>query len=296
MDVVQELYDAGFARVLVLDGAECGVPEAGSLVLALWPYEAEQEPMTGDAWVHPYYFASQAAYVAADEIAGRHADEGVVWREDIRLKPIFARLPGFTQGRNTISCVEGFGSRFHVQMLTVTPALAPTHHLESEIHPLRCGDCRLCEMACPTNALEGGVFHRERCLRNWQAGGATYPEEVRRKMGTRLIGCDECQRCCPHNPAPKGECAPIHVKLEEILRSPKEAAKTLRRHIGATVTMHNRLLMGACIIAGGTGRRDLIPHLWRHAGSLSAAVADHARWALETLEVRYIPPVEQDIP
>lgn len=296
VDIVRELQEAGFGRVIVLDGAECGVPEAGSLILALWPYEAEREPMTGEAWVHPYYFASQAAYVAADAIAKRHAGEGVTWREDIRLKPIFARLPGFSQGRNTISCVKEYGSRFHVQMLTVTPALNPTHHLEADNHPLRCGDCHLCEMACPTNALEGGVFHRERCLRNWQVGGMAYPEAVRRKMGTRLVGCDECQRCCPHNPAPKGEKAPMPVTLEELLRSPKEAAITLRRHIGATVTMFNRVLMGACIIAGGTGRRDLIPHLWRHAGSPSAAVAEHARWALEELGVRYIPPDEPEIP
>ena len=296
MDVIRELYDAGFRQVLVLDGAECGVPEAGSLVLALWPYEAEEKTMTGEAWVHPYYFASQAAYVAADEIARRHAGEGVTWREDIRLKPIFARLPGFSQGRNTISAVEGCGSRFHVQMLTVTPALTPTHHLEAEEHPLRCGDCHLCEKACPTNALEGGVFHRERCLRNWQVGGTPYPEEVRRRMGKRLIGCDECQRCCPHNPAPQGDAAPMPVTLEEIMRTPKDAAKTLRRHIGATVTMFNRVLMGACIIAGCTGRRDLIPHLWRHAGAPSAAVAEHARWALEELGVRYIPPEEPDIP
>ncbi|MBR3763355.1 MAG: 4Fe-4S binding protein [Clostridia bacterium] len=296
MDIVQELQDAGFARVIVLDGAECGVPDVGSLVLALWPYAAERTPMTGEAWVHPYYFASQAAYVAADNIARRHSGDGVIWREDIRLKPIFARLPGFAQGRNTISSLSGCGSRFHVQMLTVTPAMAPTHHLEAEEHPLRCGDCHLCERACPTNALEGGVFHRERCLRNWQVGGTVYPEEVRRQMGTRLIGCDECQRCCPHNPAPEGENAPMPVTLEEIMRSPKEAAVALRRHIGATVTMPNRLLMGACIIAGVTGRRDLIPHLWRHAGSPSAAVAEHAGWALMELGVRYIPPEEPEIP
>ena len=292
MDVVSELKAAGFARVIVLDGAECGCPEAESVILALWPYQAERTPMTHQGWIHPYYFASQAAYKAADAIACAHADEGVQWREDIRLKPIFARLPGFTQGRNTISCVEGFGSRFHVQMLTLTPGIPATVHLEDTPHPLRCGDCHRCEQACPTGALEGGVFHRERCLRNWQVSGQQYPEEVRRRMGARLIGCDECQRCCPHNPLPEGESAPMPVTLEEILRSPKETAIALREHIGATITMHNRLLGGACIVAGCMGRRDLIPHLWRHAASPSAAVAEHARWALAQMDVVWFPPVE----
>ena len=111
-------------------------------------------------------------------------------------------------------------------------------------------------------------------------------------MGKRLIGCDECQRCCPHNPAPEGENAPLPVTLEEILSAPKDAAVRLREHVGATITMHNRLLGGACIVAGCTGRRDLIPHLWRHAGAPSAAVAEQARWALSQLQVTYFPPTE----
>ena len=292
MDIVQELLDAGFGRVIVLDAAECGVTEAESLLLALWPYQAEREVSAGEAWIHPYYFASQAAYRAADAIAQRHAADGVLWREDIRLKPIFARLPGFSQGRNTLSCVPEYGSRFHVQMLTLAHGLPATHHLEEVPHALRCGDCHRCEAACPTGALEGGVFHRERCLRNWQVSGQAYPEEVRKRMGVRLIGCDECQRCCPHNPPPAGEEAPLPVSLEEILRTPKAAAVTLRDHIGATITMHNRLLGGARIVAGCTQRRDLIPHLWRHAASPSAAVAEHARWALVQMEVTFLPPTE----
>jgi epoxyqueuosine reductase len=179
--------------------------------------------------------------------------------------------------------VEGYGSRFHVQMLTVTPALAPTHHLEAEEHPLRCGDCRLCEAACPTNALEGGVFHRERCLRNWQVSGQIYPVLVREKMGNRLIGCDECQRCCPHNQMPEGETHPIPVPLEEILNNPKAAAIELRKYIGATITMFNRLLGGACIVAGCTGRSDLLPRLKELTVSPSEAVATHARWAVEKI-------------
>lgn len=292
MDIVAELRAAGFARVIVLDGAECGYPEAGSILLALWPYAAEQEPSPDRVWIHPYYFASQTAYRAADAIAKAHAGKGVTWREDIRVKPILARLSGFTQGRNTLSYAEGFGSRFHIQMLTLEEAIPPTHHLEDAPHALHCGDCHRCEAACPTSALEGGVFHRERCLRNWQIGGQIYPDFVREQMGVRLIGCDECQRCCPHNPEPEGERAPMPVSLEEILRQPKAASIALRDHIGATITMHNRLLGGACIVAGCMKRRDLIPHLWRHAGSPSAAVAEHARWALQQMDVTYLTPVE----
>lgn len=288
MDIVRELLDAGFARVIVLDGAECGYPDASSVLLALWPYEAEKEPYAEDAWIHPYYYASQRAYRMADDIAKAHAEDGVLWRDDILVKPIFARLPGFTQGRNTLSYTEDFGSCFHVQMLSLKEAIPPTHHLANEKHNLHCGDCHRCEAACPTNALEGGVFHRERCLRNWQVSGQIYPEDVREQMGNRLIGCDNCQRCCPHNRTPEGATHPIPVPLEDILNNPKAAAIELRKYIGATITMFNRVLGGACIVAGCTGRSDLLPRLFELTESPSEAVATHAKWAVEQIKMKHM--------
>ena len=288
MDIVQELLDAGFSRVIVLDGAECGDPGAGSVLLALWPYEAERTPYSEDAWIHPYYYSSQRAYRQADDIAKAHADEGVLWRDDVLVKPIFARLDGFTQGRNTLSYTAEHGSRFHVQVLSTQEKMPPTHHLQDENHDLHCGDCHRCEAACPTNALEGGVFHRERCLRNWQVSGQIYPENVREKMGNRLIGCDECQRCCPHNRMPEGETHPIPVPLEDILNNPKAAAIELRKYIGATITMFNRVLGGACIVAGCTGRSDLLPRLLELTESPSEAVKAHAEWAVEQIKLKHL--------
>ena len=284
MDIVRELLDAGFGRVIVLAGVECGEPNVGSVLLALMPYQAEREPCTAEGWIHPYYYESQRAYRLADDIAKAHAADGVTWREDILLKPIFARLPGFSQGRNTLSYTEEYGSRFHVQILTLDEGIPPTHHLEDEKHALHCGDCHRCEAACPTNALEGGVFHRERCLRNWQVSGQIYPENLREKMGNRLIGCDECQRCCPHNAEAEGEARVLPVTLEEILNQPKQAAIELRKYIGATITMFNRVLGGACIVAGCTNRMDLLPRLMELTESPSEAVATHAKWAVEKIK------------
>ena len=288
MDIINELLNAGFARVIVLDGAECGYPDAGSVLLALCPYEAEKVPYAEDAWIHPYYYSSQRAYRMADDIAKVHAKDGVRWRDDVLVKPIFARLEGFTQGRNTLSYTKEFGSRFHVQMLTTREHLSPTHHLRAEKHDLHCGDCHQCEAACPTNALEGGRFRWERCLRNWQVSGQIYPDEVKDKMGNRLIGCDECQRCCPHNREPEGETMPIPVPLEAILNNPKAAAIELRKYIGATITMFNRVLGGACIVAGCTGRSDLLPRLLELTESPSEAVATHAKWAVEQIKMKHL--------
>ena len=171
LDPVEALLDSGFHRAVVLDGTECGLDTEQSLILALWCYEAEKQPASDGAWIHPYYFASQKAYTAASSLVKSGAFPGLALRDEIRVKPIFARLPDFSQGTNTISYIRGIGSRFHVQILTYTPRLPATAHLLSENKPLHCGECRKCVDACPTNALEGGVFHRERCIRNWMMVG-----------------------------------------------------------------------------------------------------------------------------
>lgn len=285
MDIIAELQSGGFARVIALDAAECRVPEADTVLLALWPYEAEKEPNSADAWIHPYYLASQQAYEAAAAIAKARGADGLMLRDDIRVKPIFSRLPGFSQGRNTLSYTEGFGSRFHVQIFTLTPGVSATHHLEVENHALHCGSCRKCIDACPTNALEDGVFHRERCLRNWQMSGQPIPEELRAHMGNRLIGCDTCQWVCPHNAPAKGDSHP-QVSLEALLCTPKETALALRPRIGVNLTIPNRVLGQACLIAGCSGRKMLLPLLEQLACHPSPAVAAHAKWAIERLNAK----------
>lgn len=283
LDPVEALLDSGFHHVVVLDGAECGLDAEQSLILALWCYEAEKQPASDGAWIHPYYFASQKAYTAASSLVKSGAFPGLALRDEIRVKPIFARLPDFSQGTNTISYIRGIGSRFHVQILTYTPRLPATAHLLSENKPLHCGECRKCVDACPTNALEGGVFHRERCIRNWMMVGGEVPEEIRAKMGNRLIGCDVCQRVCPHNPPPQGE-AHLAVPLADLLRQPKETALALRPLIGVNLTLPNRVLSQSCLLAGCSGDTSLTPLLMPLLHHPSPAVSTHAAWALSRLQ------------
>ena len=199
-------------------------------------------------------------------------------RTDIRVKPIFARLPGFTQGRNTLSYAEGAGSRFHVQIMTLDMPMDETIPLQEEPHSLHCGDCRRCMTACPTGAIDENGYHREKCLRNWMLTGKPVPPELRIAMGNRLLGCDECQRCCPHNPPPSGATQPL-VPLTELLARPKEASAMLRERIGANLALPNRVLAQACLLAGCQGREDLVDTLQALAAHPSETVREHAAWA-----------------
>ncbi|MGN1020121.1 MAG: 4Fe-4S double cluster binding domain-containing protein [Aristaeellaceae bacterium] len=281
------LREAGFGRVIPVDACQVEGLDHGTLLLALWFYEAERAPDMTGAWIHPYYFASQQAYMAAGRVvrAAQEAGVGLSLRDEVRVKPVFARLPGFTQGRNTLSCAEGAGSRFHVQILLLEDALPDAVSLEAAPHALHCGECRACMAACPNHAIDGEGFHRERCIRNWMMSGRPIPEDVRHAMGKRLIGCDECQRCCPHNPPPEGEAHPS-LPLETLLREPKASAEGLRPLIGANLTIPNRVLSQACVMAGSAGDASLLPLLEGLAEHPSPTVREHAAWACGAIRAR----------
>lgn len=281
MNLINALKDAGFSRIIILDASECGVEEAGSVLLGIWPYQAELPDEQG-AWIHPYYHASQMAYMAAAAIARSFAEEGIQLRVDIRVKPIFARLPGFSQGQNTLSYTQEYGSRFHVQIFTSMTPLPATHHLEAYEHDLHCHGCRNCIEACPTNALEGGRFHRERCLRNWMLNGQSAPDFIREHMSNMLIGCDVCQRVCPHN-APPVSASTSGLPLSSMLAQPRETALELRSVLGANLAIPNRLLAQACLIAGNSSAPALIQFLQPLCSHPSPTVADHAKWAVQRL-------------
>lgn len=283
MDVISRLNEAGFAHVMILDGAACGA-DAKALVLALWTYQAEKDVPRAEAWVHPYYPASHRAYKAAQQFAWEATAAGLPTcvRDDILLKPIFARLPGLSQGRNTLSYLAGEGSRFHAKLFAVDAPLPPTVRLEAAAHDRHCDGCTRCMEACPTGAITPDGFIRERCLRNWMLSGKAVPEDLRCAMGNRLIGCDTCQRCCPHNPPATGE-AGLPAPLLRLLTEPKAMAAELRDVIGANLTLPNRLLSQACLLAGNSGRKDLLPALAGLREHPSPVVREHAAWAAERL-------------
>ena len=115
--------------------------------------------------------------------------------------------------------------------------------------------------------------------------GKPIPEDVRHAMGSRLIGCDECQRCCPHNPPPEEDCRPA-LSLETLLQEPKASAESLRPLIGANLTIPNRVLSQACVMAGSAGEASLLPLLEGLAEHPSPTVREHAAWASGAIRTR----------
>lgn len=67
-----------------------------------------------------------------------------------------------------------------------------------------CGSCTLCIQACPTGAItEPYVVDAGRCISyltiERRGNEPPLPEELRRNIGNRIFGCDDCLDICPYN-------------------------------------------------------------------------------------------------
>jgi epoxyqueuosine reductase len=102
-------------------------------------------------------------------------------------------------GKNTLLLNERIGSFFFLGVILTTLDLPPTLG-SSEVPPAdRCGTCRKCIDACPTDALvEPYVMDARKCISylTIELRGAI-PEQFREPMGHHIFGCDICQDVCP---------------------------------------------------------------------------------------------------
>ncbi|SFI72122.1 epoxyqueuosine reductase [Paenibacillus sp. UNC496MF] len=75
-----------------------------------------------------------------------------------------------------------------------------------------CGSCTACIDACPTDAIVApGQLNAQRCISFVTQTKGLVSDELMRKIGNRLYGCDTCQIVCPEN---KGKHADHHSELE----------------------------------------------------------------------------------
>src|SRR6202790_1121735 len=104
-------------------------------------------------------------------------------------------------GKNTLLLNERIGSFFFLGVILTTLDLQPAWGNSAAPPVDRCGTCRKCIDACPTDALvEPYVMDARKCISylTIELRGAI-PEQFREPMGQHIFGCDICQDVCPWN-------------------------------------------------------------------------------------------------
>lgn len=100
------------------------------------------------------------------------------------------------QGRNRLIIVPGVGSFCFLGILAVNIDLATDSPIS-----ISCGSCHRCENACPTHAIKDGFVDSNKCIsyQTIENRNSEIPLNVSSVMGSKVYGCDLCQKGCPWN-------------------------------------------------------------------------------------------------
>ncbi len=158
----------------------------------------------------------------------------------------------------------------------------------------RCGSCRACQDACPTDAFPSPYrLDARRCISYLTIEHkGPIPEEFRAALGNRIYGCDDCLAVCPWNKF--AETAHRHAKLtpREELLAPDLAtflqfddAGFRQFFSGSPIKRigRNRFVRNCLYAAGNSGSAALEPFVARLCTDDDPAVAEAAAWALARL-------------
>ena len=198
-------------------------------------------------------------------------------------------------GKNACVIVPGVGSHVLLSLLVTSAVLDADQPIRE-----RCGECRLCLDACPTNAFVGPKqLDARRCVSylTIELDGAI-EEELRAGVGPWLFGCDACQDVCPYNRT--GQQQPMaapdpfaprerwrELGAEDFLTMDEACFDRYSRASALRRAGRESMARNAAIVLGNVGDKRHLPVLAAHAErDSSEVVREAARWALERLEAR----------
>jgi len=154
-----------------------------------------------------------------------------------------------------------------------------------------CGTCTRCIDICPTQAIVGPYqVDARRCIAYLTIElGGSIPHDLRRPMGNRIFGCDDCQLVCPWNKfaqvTPEADFAPRHAldgsRLVDLFGWTEE--EFLKRTEGSPIrrTGYAGWLRNIAVALGNAQHSaEVVEALGRRADHPSELVREHVEWAL----------------
>lgn len=99
-------------------------------------------------------------------------------------------------GKNAVIQCKALGSWIGIALVITNAPLQPDTPADED-----CGDCTLCQEACPTGALDKPYeCNIERCLTLQMVNNkGSLPYDIREKAGTCIAHCNICLDVCPKN-------------------------------------------------------------------------------------------------
>lgn len=192
------------------------------------------------------------------------------------------------QGRHTNLVSQDYGSWLFLGAIYTTLDLPPD--LASADH---CGTCRACLDICPTAAFPAPYqLDARRCISYLTIEyDGIIPRGLRRAIGNRIYGCDDCLAICPWNKfaqtagdhafAPRADLKlPLLAELAGLddVAFRQKFAKTAVKRIG-----RDRMLRNVAIALGNSRTEEAAPSLLRLAEDPAPTIRAAAVWGLRAI-------------
>jgi epoxyqueuosine reductase len=225
----------------------------------------------------------------ADDIVGRVGPMG--YRVFVDSGPVLekalARKAGIGWvGKHTNLIARDAGSYFFIgEILTDLPLPV------DEPVSAHCGTCSACIPVCPTGAIVSPhQLDARRCISYLTIElFGTIPVELRRMMGNRIYGCDDCQLVCPWNKFARAAAHPDFKvrhrldasRLSELFAWTEE--EFLERTEGSAIRRigHERWLRNIAVALGNApSNAENVKALESRREDPSELVREHVQWAL----------------
>ncbi len=207
------------------------------------------------------------------------------------LERAYARRAGLGWiGKNTCLIDEGLGSWVFLGEILTSLDLAA-----DDPAPYRCGSCRRCIDACPTDAfveIGEGPSHAldsRLCISYWTIElRGPIPQDHRKDVGQHVFGCDICQDVCPWNsPRRAAVSSDTAFRPENARPDLNELAKLSEeefneRFEGTPIerSRYSGFLRNVAVAMGNSADPAFRPALEAMARSPDSVVREHAGWAL----------------
>lgn len=160
----------------------------------------------------------------------------------------------------------------------------------------RCGSCTRCIDACPTGAITAPhQLDARRCISYLTIElKGSIPLELRPLIGDRIYGCDDCLDACPWNrfaqvsreTAFAARPAVTQMALRDFLALDDDGFRKLFRGSPIKRIKRRGFLRNVCVALGNVGGRQDLPALATAARDREPLIAEHARWAIEQIQMR----------
>ena len=166
------------------------------------------------------------------------------------------------QGRNSMLIIPGAGSYFFLCEIVTTLDLPA-----DEPCILSCGDCLACVKHCPGGAIGNCYIDAGKCHSYLTI---EHRGDLPAKTSLRgIYGCDECQKCCPHNAAPPlTPLSAFHIRTALSSLTPQTV-------LSLTQTLFSAIFSHSAV------KRTKLAGLQRNASHLNAVLSNKRKSGLE---------------